>query len=85
LLPLRRRHFGYQSSHFHPAGLAAIMVEPLLTAQDVARILRVSVAWVYDHADRKRPRLPSVRLGKAVRFRLEDVERFIEAMSRRAA
>jgi excisionase family DNA binding protein len=55
-------------------------VERLLTAEEVARVLHVSVAWVYDHADRKRPSIPSVRLGKAVRFRARDLEKFIEAM-----
>jgi hypothetical protein len=28
----------------------------LLTVGDVAEILNVSTAWVYDHADRKQPR-----------------------------
>jgi excisionase family DNA binding protein len=57
-------------------------MEKLLTAGQVAEILNVSMAWVYDHADRKRPTLPSVRLGKAVRFRAGDIEKFIEEMSR---
>jgi excisionase family DNA binding protein len=60
-------------------------VERLLTVEEVAEILSVSSAWVYDHADRKRPRIPSVRLGKAVRFRPEDVRAFIEAATRRVA
>ena len=60
-------------------------MEKLLTAEEVARILNVSTAWVYDHADRKRPQVPSVRLGKAVRFRPEDVLTFIDAMTRRVA
>jgi excisionase family DNA binding protein len=54
----------------------------LLTANEVAEILHVSAAWVYDHADRKRPVIPSVRLGKAVRFRPADVQKFIEDMTR---
>jgi excisionase family DNA binding protein len=60
-------------------------MEKLLTAGDVARLLNVSTAWVYDHADRKKPVIPSVRLGKAVRFRPEDVQKFIDEMTRRAA
>jgi excisionase family DNA binding protein len=60
-------------------------MEKLLTAEEVARILSVSAAWVYDHADRKRPLIPSVRLGKAVRFRPEDLQKFIEEMTRRIA
>jgi predicted DNA-binding transcriptional regulator AlpA len=57
----------------------------LLNAREVARILNVSTAWVYDHADRKRPMVPSVRLGKALRFRPEDVQQFINEMTRRVA
>ena len=60
-------------------------MDNLLTADEVAKILNVSMAWVYDHADRKRPLIPSVRLGKAVRFRPEDVQKFIEEMTRRVA
>jgi excisionase family DNA binding protein len=60
-------------------------MDRLLTAREVARILNVSTAWVYDHADRKRPLVPSVRLGKALRFRPEDVQQFIHDMTRRVA
>jgi excisionase family DNA binding protein len=57
----------------------------LLAVDDVARVLNVSKAWVYDHVDRKRPIIPSVRLGKAVRFHPEDLRSFIEQMTRRVA
>jgi excisionase family DNA binding protein len=60
-------------------------IERLLTVEEVARVLHVSRAWVYDHADRKRPLIQSVRLGKAVRFRAEDVQTFIETMMRHIA
>jgi excisionase family DNA binding protein len=56
--------------------------ERLLTPKDVAEILSVSVAWVLDHASRRRPLLPSVKLGKAVRFRREEVEEFIKECAR---
>jgi hypothetical protein len=53
--------------------------ERLLTPKDVAERLCVSAAWVLDHASgRRRPYLPSVKLGKVVRFRREDVELFIK-------
>ena len=55
-----------------------ITPEKLLTPKSVAEWLEVSVSWVLDHASgRRRPHLPSVKLGKAVRFRREDVEAFI--------
>jgi excisionase family DNA binding protein len=60
-------------------------MDRLLTAREVARILNVSPAWVYDHADRKKPMVPSVRLGKALRFRPEHVQQFIDQMTRRVA
>lgn len=53
------------------------MPERLLSPKEVAEWLGVSTAWVLDHAARRRPRLTSVKLGKAVRFRREDVEGFI--------
>lgn len=51
--------------------------ERLLTPVEVADWLGVSPGWVRDHATRKDPRLPTVRLGKLMRFRASDVEAFI--------
>jgi excisionase family DNA binding protein len=56
--------------------------ERLLTPKEVAEILSVSVAWVLDHSSRRRPYLPAIRLGKAVRFRRSDVEVFIQECSK---
>jgi excisionase family DNA binding protein len=49
----------------------------LLTPSQVARRLQVSSAWVRDHATRKQPRLRSVKVGKLLRFRPQDVDEFI--------
>ena len=55
------------------------MPEKLLNPRQVAEWLDVSSAWVLDHASgRRRPSLPSVKLGKVVRFRHGDVEQFIQ-------
>jgi excisionase family DNA binding protein len=51
--------------------------ERLLAVREVAEWLGVSEAWVRDHCGRKRPHLPVVRLGRVLRFREEDIERFI--------
>ena len=54
----------------------------LLTLDQVAGQLGVSKAWVRDHATRRNPRLPVVRFGgrrAVLRFRPQDVERFIES------
>ena len=49
----------------------------LLTAKDVAERLGVSERWVRDHATRRFPRIPVIKLGPLLRFRLEDIEEFL--------
>jgi len=54
--------------------------KPLLDLDDVAALLQVSKAWVRDHATRRNPRIPAVRLGgrrALLRFRREDIEKYI--------
>lgn len=54
----------------------------LLSLDEVARMLGVSRAWVRDHATRRSPRIPVVRLGDrraVLRFRPQDIEMFINA------
>jgi len=54
----------------------------LLSLDDVAYMLGVSKAWVRDHATRRSPRIPVVRLGgrrAVLRFRPLDIENFINA------
>ena len=46
---------------------------PLLTVAEVADWLSVSVRWVYANADL----LPVVRVGRQLRFRGEDIERWV--------
>jgi predicted DNA-binding transcriptional regulator AlpA len=53
----------------------------LLTLDQVAQMLGTSKAWVRDHATRRNPRIPCVRLGgkrALLRFRPQDVEQFID-------
>lgn len=58
----------------------------LLTAQEVAKWLRVSLQFVYDHTSgRREPAIPFIQLGKAKRFRREDIEAFIERCVKTAA
>ena len=52
----------------------------LLTPEDVAKLLNVSRDWVIDHATRRNPRLPVVRLGgrrALLRFRTQDIHNFV--------
>ena len=46
----------------------------LLGADELAQILRVPRSWVYSHLRE----LPVIRLGRYVRFRRSEVERFLE-------
>lgn len=66
-----------QSALFSPAELPA----RLWTLDDVAQFLGVSKAWVRDHATRRQPRIPCVRLGSrqraVLRFRAQDIEQFV--------
>jgi excisionase family DNA binding protein len=58
---------------------------PLMTVQEVAEFLRVSVTFVYDHSNGNRqPFLPSVKMGKSVRFRRAAVMAFIKEQERAA-
>ena len=45
----------------------------LLTADEVAQILRVPRSWVYSHLGM----LPTIRLGRYVRFRRSEVDDFL--------
>lgn len=51
--------------------------EPLLTAAEIAPLLRVSVATIYRWADDGS--VPCVKIGKTIRFRRSEIERFLLA------
>jgi predicted DNA-binding transcriptional regulator AlpA len=58
----------------------------LLTVRDVAKWLNVSQGWVFDHAGgRRRPLLPSIKIGKLTRFSEVDIAVWIETMSQQRA
>lgn len=58
-------------------------VDPLLTAEDVARRLNVSQDWVWDHSSRKKPFLPVIRMGDGtLRYRASAIESFIDERER---
>jgi predicted DNA-binding transcriptional regulator AlpA len=65
-----------QAQEFHTS------TERLITAEDVAGILGVSPKWVRNHATCRNPRLPYIAVGRLLRFRLSDVERFIDRLRR---
>jgi len=60
--------------------------DPLLTAEDVAQRLNVSMDWVWDHSSRKAPYLPVIRMSDGVlRYRSSEVEEFIDERERLSA
>lgn len=55
--------------------------EELLNASELAQHLHLPESWV--RTEERLGRLPSVRLGKYVRFRMSDVERMVAQNQRR--
>jgi len=65
------------------AGIKSDPDRPLLNVKQVAALMGVSAAWVLAHANgNRRPKLPSVKLGKVVRFQPAKVNEFIQECSR---
>lgn len=55
----------------------------LLEAEDVANYLGMRTDWVYREV--RAGRLPHIRLGRAVRFRRESIDAWIESRERGAS
>lgn len=54
--------------------------DSLLTADEVAALLRVTPAWVY--AETRRRRIPHLRLGRYVRYRRSALQGWMEEIER---
>ena len=54
--------------------------DKLLTADDVADLMRVTRAWVY--AETRRNALPHLRLGRYVRYRRSAIEAWMRTIER---
>lgn len=62
-----------------------VSLEPrtLLTVHEVAQFLKVPMSWVYERTRRRgTERLPHVKVGKYLRFRLGDLEEYLEMLRR---
>jgi excisionase family DNA binding protein len=72
----------------HTATTADSDLDELLTVEDVATLLRVPKSWVYERTrSRGKPRadcLPSIKLGKYVRFDARAVRGFLLRRSKLA-
>ena len=65
---------------------SAVEIEPLLTAEEVAKRLNVSTDWVWDHSSRRKPLLPVIRMGDGtLRYRPSGIEEFVDEHERRSA
>jgi len=53
------------------------LAEPLLTANQVARLLGIPRSSVYEYARRSHDPLPAVRVGRHVRFHRSMLERWL--------
>jgi excisionase family DNA binding protein len=53
------------------------LAEPLLTADQVSRLLGIPRSSVYEYARRARDPLPAVRIGRHVRFHRSALERWL--------
>lgn len=63
-----------------PARVAPLAGSRLLEADDVAEYLGMRTDWVYREV--RAGRLPHIRLGRAVRFRRESIDAWLEARER---
>jgi excisionase family DNA binding protein len=57
------------------------LAEPLLTADQVARLLGVPRTSVYEYARRSRDPLPAVRVGRHVRFHRAAVAQWLNQIA----
>ena len=56
-------------------------MKDLLTPKEVADLLRVPLSWVYSHVGE----LPHLKFGRLLRFRSEEVEKWMENQHRNGA
>ena len=53
-------------------------VEPMIDAKQAAAALRLPYYWFADHAMRSKYRIPHYLMGGLVRYRLSDLQQFID-------
>jgi excisionase family DNA binding protein len=60
------------------AGTAECLLE-LLTVDEIAAALRVSPSWVYERVRKRgRDKIPHLKIGKYLRFRLKEVRTWVD-------
>jgi excisionase family DNA binding protein len=81
LLVLASRWLTETTTKANEQDTMAVSPPNLVTAGELARHLNLPESWV--RTEERLGRIPSVRLGKYVRFRLSDVERALAQQPRR--
>jgi excisionase family DNA binding protein len=62
---------------------AATGAPAILTPEEVANLFRVELSWVYEKSrQRQRNPLPCHRIGRYLRFRLDEVMAWFDAQTR---
>jgi excisionase family DNA binding protein len=73
--PLTSTSTAPESAQTEPEAMASAPSKTLLTAHDVASMLGVPVSWVY--ARSRTGEIPTVKLGRYYRYRLETIESWL--------
>lgn len=50
--------------------------EPLLKVRELSNYLNVSISWIYQQVEKEK--IPYIRLSGCIRFKLEDVLKWLE-------
>jgi len=51
-------------------------VKPLITVQELAKVLNVPASWIYERTRHGQEAIPHVKFGKYVRFNVDEVIEF---------
>jgi excisionase family DNA binding protein len=61
------------------------MKRELMTTAAAAKYIHMSRSWIYDHLKRKHPRVPVIRLGGALRFDADALDKFMDEQAQLSA
>jgi predicted DNA-binding transcriptional regulator AlpA len=93
-MPVKRRTLQLAPAAVPATGASAPVVpissshEPILTGEQVARLLQVKPSTIYEFTRRRangRDPMPCLRAGKFLRFKWSAIEKWLEAGGKRAA
>ena len=51
--------------------------QPLLTVEELSKLIGMSQAWIYEHTSGRRPQIPYVKVGGSIRFRRKAIKQWI--------